>query len=100
MEPGKTAGEGRAPERGGDTPEERRGGDAEVAAHGFAGLCRQVCRLQQKAAAELCSAGRGGAPAPTWSVPLSPVVCSGLGVDQDAEQFRKFLLEADFQFGG
>src|ERR1700680_1042874 len=62
MEPGKTAGEGRAPERGGDTPEERSSGDVEVAADGFAGLCRQVCRVQQKTAAELCSAGRGGHP--------------------------------------
>ena len=30
---------------------------------------------------------------------LSPVVGAGLGVYQDAEQFRSVLLEADFQFG-
>jgi hypothetical protein len=29
---------------------------------------------------------------------LSAVVGSRLGVDEDAEQFREFLLEADFQF--
>src|SRR5246127_539611 len=62
MEPGKTAGEGRAPERGRDTPEERSGGDVEVAADGFADLYRQVCRLQQKTAVQLCSARRVGHP--------------------------------------
>ena len=30
---------------------------------------------------------------------LSPVVRAGLGMNQDAEQFRRVLLEADFQFG-
>ena len=97
VEAGNAAGEGGAAQGGGDAPEERGGGDVEVAAERFAG-CRATCRLQQKLA-ELCSAGRAGAPAPTWAVALPSVVGSGFGVDQDAEQFGKFLFEADFQFG-
>ena len=105
MESGKAAGEGGTAERGGDAPEERGGGDVEVAADGFAGLCRQVCRLQQKTAAELCAKSKRNCRALLVActllvVGLSAVVGSGFGVDQDAEQFRKFLFETDFQFGG
>ena len=127
---GQAAGEGGAAEGGGDAPEECGGGDVDVAADGLAVRFAQAGRLQQTAAepslgrtaeggcphvvratrniahvgrlqqklAELCSAGQPGAAAPR--VLSSAVVGFGLGVDQDAEQFRKFLLEADFEFGG
>ena len=32
-------------------------------------------------------------------VALSPVIGAGFGVNQDAEQFRRVLLEADFELG-
>ena len=59
VEAGQAAGEGGAAEGGGDAPEERGGGDVQVAADGLAGWVRNVGRLQQKLA-ELCSAGQVG----------------------------------------
>ena len=67
VEAGKAAGEGGAAEGGRDAPEEGGGGDVEVAADGLAGLVRASWQITTKTFAELCSAGRARAPAPTWS---------------------------------
>ena len=63
MEAGKAAGEGGAAEGGGDAPEERGGGDVEIAADGLAVWFAQGGRLQQNAAElSLGRADEGGCP--------------------------------------